>query len=376
MIGVGVLAVVLVSCGVFALIVVSGLGATTGGGGWSRGPDFTGMEPLVHCATAPILADIDGDGIQDVIGSGATTERLLIAASGARADTLWTFPLPDSSISESQQSLTFAAPTHQLVLHIDHRGTTTAIDGRTGQERWRTDLGERMQRNQPLPCVTSDAAYVRSPEDYWIAIDLESGTHRDASPPDGACDPQRPLGFRARNEQRRDDSTGWERSSVRVNLTGDSARRRRGWLLPEQPRLLVEGLAQEPNGRSVAVLALFETQQDRHGRARADEPPLWQTFVAQRPEVTVTDGVRNLTAHGHHLFVVYDMVRSRAGAPERVAAFDLRTGARLWDTALERNTGRVFFLYADAHRVWVGHQALEILDRRTGEHLGRVGRWY
>lgn len=134
---------------------------------------------------------------------------------------------------------------------------------------------------------------------------------------------------------------------------------RRAFWDPDSNRTLAEVTLLDGD-RHVAVLVLT----DGEGQI------LWRTVAAAQPDLA-RRRLRTLQAHGDVLYVVYDL-NHLSDVPQRIAAFNLATGRRLWDVGRSRRW-RVGNILADSGRVYVVGARLDIFDARDGRRLGHLG---
>ncbi|MEQ9075875.1 MAG: protein kinase [Sandaracinaceae bacterium] len=305
---------------------------------------------------APALVDVNGDGYRDAIGFSwdPDNEYAVAAVSGADASVLWVHSA-EQDWSGDFADVFVAVPTFAHVVIVDLQGRVIDLDAFSGRERWRTDLGALGLRTCLLD-PTRLALTTTDRSTYRIA--LSDGTHTRMPAPDG-CEAIPIVG--ENRSQLSHPMPGYDRVSPDAGLPWPREQVAGSWRSPDADHYVVELRLPGQRERLVPHVAVL----DGDGRVR------WVGPAAASPEMAQSWGLRHVAVQDDTLFVVYDTLGGDA-APRRVSAFALETGQRAWDTPLE-GAGSFDLLRADDRRVYVGHWALEVLDRQDGRHIGRVG---
>src|SRR5690606_29639049 len=176
--GMGLLAAVLVF-GAFAAVTQVAQGA---GEGFTAAFEMT----LWDSARAPIVADADGDGDEDLIGSVMTisgsgdSDTSFAAFDGATGRQIWRSESLGSPESRTHSMSSIAEDT---LLHANASGELYGYALRTGQPRWRVSLGERVAR---FCRADAGAAVVETADQRRTRVALADGSTRPAE--SGACD--------------------------------------------------------------------------------------------------------------------------------------------------------------------------------------------
>lgn len=364
-IGLGALALVLVPCGLFALVAAMSAAAIAGGGfqpqlggsprvgtgGGASSELFTWLGPY-----PPALVDLNGDGYLDPIGFtwdfGGTDA--VSAISGADASVLWVHPA-EQDLSGDFDDVRVWVPSTSLVVFSDLRGVAVGIDATDGSERWRAELGARAVR----ACRVDADLLITTSDQYTYRVALADGAMQRTRVPN-ECEAV-PRVAENRLQLMR-SMPGWERTRPR-DFPWPREQVRGCWLAPEGDRYLAEIRHPGPLDRDIIEIVAVAPGGDL----------IWQQPATEDWDRAQNWGLRHLTVEDGVVFAVYDMVRGRSDVPRRIAAFDYETGRRLWDAPLQWQSNNVDFVRADARRVYVGHWALEILDRADGRSIGRVG---
>ena len=322
----------------------------------------------------PVLADVDGDGVDDVIGIVryvADGDRAHLAAhAGATGARLWESPSLGDFVALGTYQL---AVRGGLVLLADERGQLTARDTRTAAVRWTLAFAEKIE---DLCAGTAPGELVVLTADARAYVVDAAGIRRDGAPLvrlDRSNDRLPSLFFQAGPEAA---------PELCVSLSG------RPWqgivgLLSFDPTFIrerigidgmrVERLARRPGGPVVAIgtkqpgtaVGMVTRLDDQRAATWHREIPAVDPLVSRFDDqhVTMTD-----TA-------VLALYRPPAPAPPRVTSIDLATGERQWDVALpvgSRFTGTGLRATGDLVLVtsWTGVWALALADGRVRYVLG------
>lgn len=287
--------------------------------------------------SAPVLADVDGDGVQDVIGLGRYLfdgdQVELAAFAGVDGRRLWRTPRL-GTFSQWAQARVAARGAVVTVAGAD--GTLIGFDRATGAERWRLALGEKVE----LMCAGpgADELVVATADQRWrlIANGVEQPTKALRALDAHGSKPDDTLArFRAATVEAPGDlclpidNNTWSRPAGLLALDNWAT-------LPEVPGMYVEQLVRRPGGPVVAtgykspgtaVPMLAGLDGDR---------VLWSVEVpsVDRLAAGVEDKAIGLGAD-----TAYVAYHRGSDTPLRIVAFALADGARRWE--VEVPTGRL-----------------------------------
>jgi hypothetical protein len=357
------LALVILPCGVAALAAAMGAAVTdgfqpelgsrpsVGRGGGASSEVFSWLGPY-----SPLLVDLNEDGYRDAIGFSWDFDGItaVSAISGADARVLWVHP-SERDMAGNFDNVRVWVPSASLVVFADLDGRAIGVDTSDGSERWRAELGARGVR----ACRVGADLLITTTDQYTYRVALADGSMQRTRAPN-ECEA---VPHVAENRlQLMHSMPGWERARPR-QFPWPRDQVRGCWLSPDGDRYLAEIRHPGPLDRNIVEIVTVAPDGDI----------LWQQPATEDWDRAQNWGLRHLTVEDGAVFAVYDMVLGRSDVPRRIAAFDYDTGRRLWDAPLERQSSHVDFVRADARRVYVGHWALEILDRSDGHSIGRVG---
>jgi PQQ-like domain len=328
---------------------------------------------------APIVADVDGDGDDDVIGilyetSNDGTVYALGALDPEEDARLW---MLEDIVSEV--GYTRLALFGKRLWLADQAGTLRAYDPANGALLQERSLGERADAfcsdgEEGLLVLLADRSLVR--------VDVQTATLT-------------PVG--------RVDHSYRCRGGFPVSRAGGSVETR--WLWHARLDLDIEGrrfhdglewdghgvllAAERAEGTRVPmVIAVREASPTRRpSTPRSDDPLLpepdpaekawevaWQAEIPSGDPLQTGEGSpRTLGAGGGRVFAPWEL---REGEnPSRLSAFDGATGTRLWDAVLPGSYRDVRAVVADEARVYVTAGAnVLVLDAATGEIRRWIGR--
>lgn len=139
----------------------------------------------LHSLTEPAIADLDGDGSREVVA--ASTERALFALDGETGEERWRVDL--SSFGYGRPTVADATgdgSREAVVVAIDGQVTAVRSDGTV---LWRRALGEGAYHAPAVGDVTGDGRpeVVVGTSDRTVALDGETGTVRWSAPVGGAA---------------------------------------------------------------------------------------------------------------------------------------------------------------------------------------------
>jgi len=349
--GLGVLGtlVAIVGLGVWTAASVAEGIAEGGGGGFGGALDFD----LPEASRVVMLRDVDGDGIEDVIGSvmrleGGDMVSHFAAYDGETGRRMW---LSEALGPVDGRTHARAALVGDTLLYATPTGTLYGYDAREGRPRWQFNLGERVE------------TFCAAGESEAIAV-LADETRRRVALSDGASRPEPDGGCGALMTDalppfsREQTLTHWrEREEYEVEVDGMSVAA--AFVDPRADRMLVIG--QRRPGTASPRVALVATS----GGWTSEVPgvsPL--SAEADDPAATFLDD--------EAVFLAYTM---EGDAPARVTALALDGGRRLWDQPLSASHFDPRYVVAGRQRVAVGHGGhLDVYDRATGEHVLHLGR--
>ncbi len=280
---------------------------------------------------APLIVDVDGDGVDDAIGliRYVHTDKITLAAySGVNGHQLW----------ETASLGTYDTVRHSLpelvggvIVRRDGR-TVSGYDVKTGAVRWHVraaDVVDRLCANAPGELA------IRAATGEWSTVALETGAMRPASAPD-TC---RRAITTAPAEAPPGDVHVEGMSVQAVLARGTGPRIAIGWRTP---------------GSGLTMLAAV----DDAGGTR------WKTLIATDDRWVTALAPRDLALDERDVALVY--VHSTPLAPELVV-FDRMTGARRFDVPLEKTTSTFDGIALTGTAVAVSQWGnLEVFDRATG----------
>ncbi len=271
--------------------------------------------PRTSFADFPFLYDVNADGTADVLGMirllQAGSPYHLAALDGRDGRELWR---SDVLTAEAAESMSLRSLIADSFVVVDELGTVQAYSAKTGRLQWTRALGARAQR------LCQGEGFVRIMAASGRAQDLTLATGQPlAAPPTVPCRSLGASGLAADGYQW--VSCGDYRNRRSGSAPGASLFRDCRALVPDEgERALL--LGDRASGDGVALVAAVQ-----------GDALLWQTVVpAVEPLSTRVHLAPPMAAmDGRRVVVPYPLLRNKG---VRLAAFDARTGARLWDVAV------------------------------------------
>lgn len=339
--------------GTLATLAAVGMGVWTAAGG-GRGL-FSGPSSVDGLA-APLLADVDGDGVRDAVARSryvSDGDRMHFAAfSGVDGHLLWESKALGSYNDVYQDRVMLAGD--QLVVG-ELRGSLSAWRLRDGNLLWRTELGERTENG----CVAGEGTVlVLTTDKRWHSVSLADGRSTDAAAPD-VCVPLAAYSNvnprRADVEERERWERGSELPSAPSGMSLDHYVRRR----PEGPWI---ALGTRSPGTRAPLLARM-----------ADGAAVWTTVVPERPMEAEESAPEHVWLSEDSVVTIY---KTGAEGTLHLARFAVSNGMRLWATAIPTGSmGVPAGISGDSENVWVAIWGrVECFDLATGAHRFTVGK--
>lgn len=326
----------------------------------------------------PLLADVDGDGLDDVIAlatlhEGARRWDAFVAFSGATGEQLWQVAVPEDARG------TFAAVAHGRLLLLGGAGQVSAHDLATGQQQWSTALGDRGLR---LCAATEpDAVLVPTADARVLQLDIKTGK-QSPTKPSAACAPLPGDQDLADDDPRDRTDTrappgvvGVRCGSVRVmgsqNFTVPDACRKRAQVDPDRlGGLVAHALWQTPQGWLILGVRDPGTHTPLLARMQ-DRALAWKTDVPDgNPLLADEGGPSPVTLAGDLVVAGYTLQKD---SRHFIGAFALSDGARRWHIEAPGGkrvdraaaAGKQLLLYAGG--------SIFVLDVTTGALLRTIG---
>jgi outer membrane protein assembly factor BamB len=289
---------------------------------------------MMWAGRAPVLLDVDGDGVLDAVGVVRYVlddDRAHLAAySGKTGAQLWQSESLGKYGELGQQVM---AATRELVLIASDRGTLAARD-RAGKPVWQLTFDEKL--DELCAGTAPDEIIVATADQRWFAIDGK-GNRREA-PALRRLD----RSYTDKDAWRVFESVGAEASpGVCRPIDNVSWTRAPGLLATrhwhdhvELPNIRVDHYLRRPGGPIVAfgsktpgtavpMLARIEGKAAR-----------WTIQIPATDPLVSRAEARHVTLSDREAIVVY---QPKSPEPMRLTAFDLETGERRWDRALQKD---------------------------------------
>jgi outer membrane protein assembly factor BamB len=343
---------------------------------------------------APQLADVDGDGTPDIIGTiryVMDNDRTHLAAySGKTGDRLWE---SESLGNYSNMSQTKVVTHGSLILLASKRGTLEGRDAKTGKSAWKISLSEKID----LMCDGGkDQVIVETADDKWFAIDAKGKKQPTEAllrldqqyTNDAARSRFDAAGGPAEKAEKPDDDTPASRRRRRPNQEklpenaciplGGQWRSAAGLVtlqswhdLAKVDGMTVERLARKPGGSITVGLG--------HKSPGTAVPMIakivgmhatWVTDIPSVDPLVASFDQKHFAMTDKAAFALYKL----SGTPEKfhLAAFDLASGKRLWDKQIAK--GNIAGMVASAGTVLVSTWSdLRAYDASNGNERFSIG---
>lgn len=350
------------------LILVAGAGALvamrTGALGRASLSEFWG-------GGHPMVADINGDGVGDIIGlarniQGADSTRL-IAYDGTSGDKLWSSQ-PQGKFGDVQQGKT--AISGGVVIHAAITGTAMGFDLGTGAVKWQgVSLGEKAERlcsageGQVFVDTADQRRITIATGDGAVVSEMERSRDERCQPLWSLIPNSQPGLTISRFPFRQADHPDALGETMRVD-----------WSLRAKGGPAI-ALGSKKKGTNIPFIGGYWPSLGQDIDSKSLETRiLWTSEVpAERPLDADTGGPTHACIGDSVAYVGYETKDDVV----RVAAFEVETGKRVWDVATPKPArGSLVLAGVAVHgeRVYVSTWTnLHILDRTSGKVLLRIG---
>lgn len=282
---------------------------------------------------APVLADADGDGEPDLIGTVRYVldgDRVHLAAFSPRTGArLWQSEALGTGSTLSQLVLGAAGGLVYLALPD---GTLAARDARTGAARWQVQLGEKVDG---LCAGDGGAVVVEAADDRWWSVDA-AGQRTEAKPllrldrsgskPDDALRRFLALGVEgAPGVCTAIDNLAWSRPVGLLTLDNWST-------LPTVDGMYVERLVRRPGGPTVAIGYKSPGTSVPMLAGLDGKRALWTAEIPGHDPLTSSSEDNLIGLSDRAAFALY--TPGNGSSATIATAFDLADGRRLWEREL------------------------------------------
>lgn len=334
-----------------------------------------GKERMDWWAAAPVVADADGDGADDLIGLVRYVldgDRAHLAAfSGKTGARIWQGPQVGTGSALTQ---TVLAPAGDLVLMATQDGVLRAYDRRDGAARWELPMGEKVEAMCAGPAPGEVA--VRTADDAWSIVDAAGARRAGTKLVELAASGSKPndavARFRAIGPEGAPgvclpiDNVGWQRPVGVLTIDHWSK-------LPAVPGMSVERLVRRPGGPIVAVGGK-QPGTSVPMLARVDGTTVrWTAEIPATEPLTADAEDDEVGMSATAIYTVYSLANPTR---PRLAAFDLETGKRLWDVELRHGIGSlnvVGVMAIDDTVVVAAWSVVQAFDQATGAPRYQIG---
>jgi hypothetical protein len=349
--------------GVVPALVIGVRSGAVGRGG--SGPGSGGVTPSgehlqwASSMAPPIPADIDGDGVEDFVGTyqlleGSDTEIYVGAFAGSDFERLWKV----GSLGTLSDAInnTHVAVAGDAVVITDYRAAVHVRALATGEELAELTLSDRAKDLCASP--DGDAVWIQVADENNVRVSLPAATAEPAPRPDWCPPPPTAT----------DDC--WMDTFFQKRLSHATCRGPEN----EIDAFAVEYVLEDGDAR----VALGHKDPGTRVPMAAGLGPLddvtWKRAIPEADVARVSEGTPDLAdLAGGRLVTQYEV-----GDRWHLVALDAATGDTAWDVVIPRSEdgSEAQFMTVTDRRVYLPHWTwLEVFDAPTGKHLGTVGIW-
>jgi hypothetical protein len=322
-----------------------------------------GGEHLQWHTIGPVFpVHLNDDAAEDVVGpyrilEQATLRVFVGAFDGASGKRLWgAGPFVSA---EELQHLQYAASGNRVAV-ADARATLHLLDLRTGEPIATAKLSDRVRRMCGAP---SGAArfYVETVDDAAVFVEADGAITTGPRP--DFCRDTRPSG-RQSDCERLPLFLGPELPCLPLGSAPKVKGLQPKWAIGSDSGAVIIGV--RTPGSRVPMAA---------GYVPGSREARWTRLIPTGDPLSVKEGDPPAVDLKDDTFYAYYELASGLA---RLVAIDLQTGETRWDVAVPNSTEGTGpqRLVIGRDRVYVPHWTwLDLFDRKTGQHLGTIGRW-
>lgn len=325
----------------------------------------------------PLLADVDGDGLADVIALAALHQGerrwdAFAAFSGATGALLWQIDAADDARTS------VAAVAHGRLLLLTRAGQVIGHDLAAGKQQWSTALGDRGLGF--CGATEPDAVLVPTADERVLQLDVKTGKQTPAQAPESCAplpsdqvreqfdprdrsDPRAPVGV-----------TGVRCGSVRVMgsedfTVPDACRKRAGFDPDRLGGLVAHALWQTPQGWLVIGVRDPGTHTPLLARTQ-DRALAWKADVPDGNPLLASEGGPDPVALAGDLVVAGYTAQT---GQQFLTAFALADGRRRWHIETPGGERVDQTAVAGAQLLIYAAGSVYVLDATTGALLRTIG---
>lgn len=309
--------------------------------GLPGGDDFQWRE-------TPVVANVDGDGVEDFVGTYATRGDdypiYLAAFSGATQKQLWRY----GPLGKNSSELRYAAAGSTIVL-TDITPKLHLLDATTGKEKSSLLLSDRT--DEICTTVGANTIWIRTVDDKQTSIDLTTGAASPAPRPETCPKPAFDCDFHGIARCTED--------SVAPAVEGFDP----DYVLFEGTDAVALGSKSPGTAIPMAVGFDLKTKTVRWKKNLVPNPPSqWDS---------------RLHAAGLEQGRLVASYQQADGKAEHLTALDAKTGAPQWDVEVPHSdVSSGDAMTVSPNRVYFPHWTyLDVFDAKTGAHIATLGAW-
>ncbi len=311
----------------------------------------------LHFADPPMLADVNGDGALDVVGSAreSSVGEAITAFDGTSGAVLWRGPLltKDATAGGALRGIALGR-----VVSVDALGKVQAYDVQSGNPAWSALLGEQARKI----CEAKGLIVIQTSDDARHGLDPATGKKTEVD----AKAPCTPVYSTERDEWPTYRIIDWPdmKASGLPEMSGVEGMTAHRALVSVGPGPKFM-LGQRDKGTAVPMIAAI----GEHRKV------LWKDVVPGVDPLTAESNTSGMVAavQGNRLLVPYALKDSDAGS--RMACFDVTTGQRLWDVQTLQKDDNTNGFAVSPERIFITawFEPGVVLSIETGEVLYKLG---
>jgi len=316
-----VIPAILMSVGIGFAVLMSMRSSSSSSGGLIPGlPGLSNaLGPSAYFSDKPMLADVNGDGVIDVVGKSNTPggDNWIAAFNGKDGKQIWKTA---NITKEAAEANTIRAILFDRLLSTDSLGKVQAYDLKTGQPSWSVGLSDKAKHI----CEAEGSIVIDTDDKERTVLDAGTGKKK----PNQNITKCKNVPTSERDITENFTIIGWwdfEKNGLPSLHSIDGMDAHRALIPNSGPEFAI---GSKSKGTSVAMIAMIDK-----GKVA------WKDVVpGVDPLTTSVNVTTQLAAYSNNRLAVPYNMKDAATGGVRMACFDTTSGTRIWDVEIHKKS--------------------------------------